>query len=65
MVKKAKTKAPAKKTAAKKPAAKKPTAKKVAAPKKVAVQARRSSKTNAKYDQPGAPWWKRTPLPES
>jgi hypothetical protein len=47
MTKKAKTKTSAKKTASKT---------KVSRP---AARARNLSK----YDQPGAPWWKKTPLP--
>ena len=54
MVKKAKAKAPAKKA----PAKKAPVAKKAPA------KARSSSKSTAKYEQTGAPWWKRTPLPD-
>jgi hypothetical protein len=56
MVKKAKSKAPVKKAAPKKAAAKK------TAPKKAAPGSKSKGKTAAKYDQVGAPWWKRTPL---
>jgi hypothetical protein len=56
MVKKAKSKAPAKKAAPKKATAKK------SAPKKTASRAKSSGKAAVKYEQVGAPWWKRLPL---
>ena len=50
------------KSAAKKPAVKKAAPKAKAASKPKA--AKRSTKTVAKYEQPGAPWWKKVPLPD-
>jgi hypothetical protein len=45
-----------------KKAAKKPAAKKAPAKAKTARPAARGA-TAAKYDQPGAPWWKKVPAP--
>ncbi len=47
--------------------AKKSVAPKKAAAKKVGAKAKpmsKKAKLAARYEQPGAPWWKRTPLPD-
>ncbi len=63
--KSAKSKSPAK-SAAKKSSAAKSTAAKARTTRAAADPARESDETTpdlTKYDQPGAPWWKRVPPP--
>ncbi len=54
-------KAAAKKSVAAKKAPKQAAAKKVVAK---AKPMSKKAKAAARYEQPGAPWWKRTPLPD-